>query len=157
MYELIAMTGLRRGEGVGLRWEDGDLDARVLRVRQTITDVAGHSVVGRRKTRGSECVVGLDSGTVGALAAHQLAQEAERREWRDGWTETGLVFTRGDGTSVHAECVTRHMQHLTAAAGLPRRRLHDLRHGVGVAAARDRSSAGGRVEAAPALLDRADQ
>ena len=52
--------------------------------------------------------------------------------WPGGaaWVETGLVFTREDGSALHPEFVTRHFERLAREAGLPPIRLHDLRHGA---------------------------
>jgi len=44
------MTGMRRGELVGLRWSDVDLDGARLNVRNTITAVDGELIEGTPKT-----------------------------------------------------------------------------------------------------------
>ncbi len=93
LYELMAFAGLRRGEALGLRWSDVDMQAGVLRVRQTLTDVGGRLVFGKPKTRGSERLIDLDGTTLGALLAHRLAQDSERATWGDAYTYSGLVFT----------------------------------------------------------------
>jgi integrase len=159
LYEVMAMTGLRRGEAVGLRWCDVDLELQVLTVIQQIMQLGYQTAVGAPKTSSGEYRrVDLDAGTVAALLAHQLRQEMERGEWGDAWADWqepfrtnpkrvafatgrllpscgrndcshGLVFTREDGSHLHPEYVTRHMQRLAKKAGLPAVRLHDLRHG----------------------------
>ena len=121
-------TGMRRGEVVGLRWQDVDLDGRCLFIVQQITEVRGRSVVGTPKTRRGARVVPLDDGTVGRLRAHHEVQALERAAWDAGWHDSGLVFTREDGRSLRPEYVTRHFQKLADDAGLPVIRLHDLRH-----------------------------
>jgi integrase len=128
LYELLIVTGLRRGEAVGLRWADVDLDDHCLIVRQQITDVRGKLVVGAPKTRRGARMIPLDEHTVMRLRRHLVAQQAEREVWGEAWHETGLVFTRGDGRPLRPEYVTRHFQALARAAGLPVIRLHDLRH-----------------------------
>jgi len=121
-------TGMRRGEVVGLRWQDVDLDGRCLFIVQQITEVRGRSVVGTPKTRRGARVVPLDDGTVGRLRAHHEVQALERAAWDAGWHDSGLVFTREDGRSLRPEYVTRHFQKLADDAGLPVIGLHDLRH-----------------------------
>jgi integrase len=159
MYELMAFAGLRRGEAVGLRWCDVDLEQRVVHIRQEIVDLSGKLVVDKPKTKGSNSRVDLDATTVGTLLEHQLRQQSERDQWRDGWADWsepflsepdriglqsgrllptcdrrtcshGLVFTRQDGAALRPEFVTRRMQAIAEKAGLPRKRLHDLRHGA---------------------------
>jgi len=75
-------------------------------------------------------VIDLDTGTVGALLAHRLRQDAERAEWGEAYADHGLVFAREDGAPLRPEYATRHFQRLAAEVGLPRLRPHDLRHGA---------------------------
>jgi integrase len=130
LYELMALSGLRRGEAIGLRWQDVDVERRVITVVQQIVQLGHRTLVAPPKTRsGEHRKVDLDSGTIGSLLDHRLRQDAERTRWGEACVDSGLVFTREDGSALHPEYVTRHMQRIAAAAGLPRRRLHDLRHG----------------------------
>jgi integrase len=145
LYELIAMTGLRRGEAIGLTWDDVDVEQGHLTVRRQLLQL-GHEVrVGQPKTKsGEDRVVELPINTIGVLLAHRLRQDADRVAWREGWQSApslldeqlrpvvleGLAFTREDGSPLHPEFVTRHFQMLAARAGLRRIRLHDLRHGA---------------------------
>ncbi len=129
LYELMAFAGVRRGEALGLRWSDIDTAAGVLHVRQTLTDVGGHLGFGKPKTPDSERVVDLDAGTLGTLLAHRLTQDTERAAWGEAYVDSGLVFTREDGRPLRPEYATRRMQAIAKKAGLPRKRLHDLRHG----------------------------
>jgi integrase len=107
LYRLLMTTGMRRGEVVGLRWQDVDFDGRCLFIVQQITEVRGRSVVGTPKTRRGARVVPLDDGTVGRLQAHREVQALERAAWDAGWHDSGLVFTREDGRSLRPEYVTR--------------------------------------------------
>jgi integrase len=88
------ITGMRRGEVVGLRWQDVDFDGRCLFVVQQITDVGGRLVVGTPKTRFGARVVPFDDHTVDRLRAHQEIQALERVAWGSAWHDSGLVFTR---------------------------------------------------------------
>jgi len=119
---------MRRGEALGLRWEDVDLDRKALSVTQQISDVNGHPVVGTPKTKRGTRLVPIDELTVEMLRLHRKAQLAERSAWGDAWKDSGLVFTREDGTLVRPEYATRRFQALAARLGLPTIRLHDLRH-----------------------------
>ena len=128
LYELMLTTGLRRGEAIGLRWEDVDLEGSALFVIQQITEVHGRAVVGTPKTKRGTRLVPLDAETVSMLRRHREAQDLERVAWGPAWNEAGLVFTREDGRLLRPEYATRHFQALAGAMGLPAIRLHDLRH-----------------------------
>jgi integrase len=128
LYHLILITGMRRGESVGLRWQDLDLDRASLSVNQQITDVNGRSMVSTPKTKRGDRVVYLDAETVVMLRRQQETQNLERTAWGPAWNEAGLVFTREDGSALRPEYATRHFQALAQDARLPVIRLHDLRH-----------------------------
>jgi len=128
VYHLLIGTGMRRGEAIGLRWLDVDLDGGELTVVQQITEVRGKSVLGKPKTRRGRRVMAIDDGMVAALRSHHSRQLAESSNWATSSAPAELVFTREDGSAVRPEYATRHFQALTRAAGLPQIRLHDLRH-----------------------------
>lgn len=128
LYLLLLVTGMRRGEAIGLRWEDVDLDRQALHVDQQITEVRGKSVVDTPKTKRGARLVPIDPATTAILRTHRDRQLAERAAWAAGWHDSRLVFTREDGTPLRPEYATRHFQSLAARAGPPRIRLHDLRH-----------------------------
>jgi len=78
LLRLVLMTGLRRGEAVGLGWSDVDLDEKVLTVRQQVVDVRGELHIGPPKTKSGERVVPFDDETAAVLRAQKRAQGAER-------------------------------------------------------------------------------
>lgn len=130
LYEVAAFTGLRRGELLGLRWQDVDLDRSRLTVRQQIVQVGHATHIGPVKTpSGQDRVVDLDQATVGALLSHRLRQDQQRSLLAEAWTDSGHVFTKDDGTPLHPETVTKRFRELSNQAGLRPVRLHDLRHG----------------------------
>ncbi len=132
LYHLIAFRGLRRGEAVGLPWSEVDLDpeAGSVTISRQIVQLGWATEQGEPKTASGARTIALDAQTVAVLRAHRARQAAERLQAGTAWLNTGLVFTREDGSAVHPDYVTRHFERLVKAADLPPIRLHDLRHGA---------------------------
>jgi integrase len=129
LFTVLATTGLRRGEALGLRWSDVDLDEGRLAVRQTLLAVNNHVEFGGPKTHRSRRTVDLDAGTVAVLKAHRKAQLEERAEAGLGRPRAdGLIFTDEQGDPLHPNVVSRTFGKLVREAQLPVIRLHDLRH-----------------------------
>jgi len=128
LWLLLAATGMRRGEVVGLRWKDVDLKAGRLAVRQTLICVGYETRVSEPKTRKGRRSVALDPVTVATLKRWRRDQSKERLAWGPAWTDTGYVFTREDGQPHHPDRVSKLFEDAVAASKLPRIRLHDLRH-----------------------------
>lgn len=126
---LAATTGLRRGELLGLRWKDVDLEAGRLSVTQALLSVRNRLSVSPPKTAKSRRSVALDARTVAALQAHRKAQLEERLAFGGDWPDHDLVFTREDGEPIHPDRFSRDwFRQYVRAAGLPLIRFHDLRH-----------------------------
>lgn len=131
LFEVIIGTGLRRGEALALRWPDLDLDARVLQVdrkRGNLSYAGGRLMFTAPKTPGSSAGVGLSHRVVAALRRQAARQDAERAEWGEAYSDDGLVFARENGAPLRPEWVLDRFHELTSAAGLPKVRIHDLRH-----------------------------
>ncbi|MBA3369092.1 MAG: site-specific integrase [Geodermatophilaceae bacterium] len=128
-YLLLATTGMRRGEALGLRWADLDLTACRATIRQTVVTVNHEVQFGTPKTAKGRRSVSLDAVTVAGLREHRKAQAAERLLIGAGWRDHDLVFAKVDGTPLHPERFSREFTRRSARLGLPPIRLHDLRHG----------------------------
>lgn len=128
MFRLAAMTGLRRGELCGLRWADVDLDASRLTVRRTITTIGHKPVAGDVKSVRSRRSIDVDAATMAALRAHRTAQLEQRMLMGAGYEDQGQVFAMPDGQPWNPDTITQAFDRLVRASGLPRIRLHDLRH-----------------------------
>lgn len=118
LFELIIGTGMRRGEALALHWADVHLDEHVLFVRHTLSNINNSTpVFTAPKTKSSLGWIGL-SGRVAAALQDQADRQPER----------ALVFTRRGGQPLRPEYVLRRFHQLTEQAGLPKIRVHDLRH-----------------------------
>lgn len=123
----LAFIGLRAGEILGLAWQDLHLDAATATVSYELKGSGETATRHQLKTEASEATVPLPPFVVGRLRAHLGRQEAERP---DGIPDDGLVFVTPRGFAVNGSWLTKHFQALLERAGLPRMRLHDLRHGA---------------------------
>jgi len=126
LFHVAAYCGLRRSELAGLSWADLDLPRRRLHIRQAQVD----DVLDSTKSEDSDRQVPIDPGTAAVLGAWRKAQLAERIAWGPAWTDSGRVFTREDGTPLRPGWISQRFAALTAGAGLPPIRFHDLRHGT---------------------------
>ncbi len=127
LWRLLAFTGMRRGEAVGLRRRDLDLDHNRLYVVQQRAKGGGTVQTGKTKGRRGRMVV-LDAATVQALRRHLEEQTRERDLLGAGYTDEGLVFAHVDGTPIHPDSVTKRFIRLCGQSWLPPLTPHGLRH-----------------------------
>jgi integrase len=128
-YVLACTTGMRRGEVLGLRWQDLDLEAGRASIAQTLIVVGGYDVrFSEPKTAKGRRMVALDPATVGALREHRSRQMLERSLIGQAYEDKDLAFAREDGTPLHPDGFSDAFWRHAKAAGLPRIRFHDLRH-----------------------------
>jgi integrase len=139
-WHVLAYTGMRRGELLGLRWRDVDLDSGRIHVRrsrsayrekgQGLTIVEGATKTGRGR------VVDLDQGTVDVLRAHRVARAALALQLAK---PDAYVFANEEGEPLHPDRFTRRFTEAVASCArhsepgegvepIPSIRLHDLRH-----------------------------
>lgn len=138
-YWLVAFTlGLRRGEGLGMRWDDLDLEARTWKPSMQVQRLRGEAdpETGRRKgrlvltglkTEASGQKVALPASAADALTRWRPEQAAARLKSKR-WANLGLVFTTGRGTAIEPRNVNRSWERVCARAHVEGVRLHDLRH-----------------------------
>ncbi len=129
LYVLAITTGLRRGELLGLRWDDVDLERGKLRVGRALVREGSQHIAGETKTRRGRRQVNLTPRTVNVLKAHRRRQLEERMRLSGLYKDHGLIFATGIGNPVNPEnLVKRSVKPLLKRAGLPEIRFHDLRH-----------------------------
>lgn len=128
LWHLLASTGMRRGEALGLALDSVDLDAKRLAVTRALIAIGYEIEFSEPKTERGRRNVALDSQTVAALRAHRKDQIAEQLALGPAYEDRGLVFCCEDGTPIHPDRASKLFAQHVKAAGLPRIRLHDLRH-----------------------------
>ena len=129
VFTLLCTTGMRRGEVLGIRWSDVDFDNARLRVQQTLTSVEYVLVYGEPKTSRGRRSVPFDPTTLAVLRQHRARQNETRLLMGSDWNNArDLVMVKPDGSPVHPDTVSNTFDRRVRACGLPRIRLHDLRH-----------------------------
>jgi integrase len=129
MWRVSATTGVRRGELLGLRCRDVAFEAGAMRIaQQRVRAADGGYGWGAPKTEKGKRTVALDAATVLTLKAHRVAQARERLAWGPAYEDGDLVFCRENGTPLDPDFVTSTFEGHVRRLGLPRIRLHDLRH-----------------------------
>jgi integrase len=128
LFELALRTGLRRGELLGLKWTDIDLDTGTLTVTRTLQRTAAGLQLFPTKTVGSQRRILLPRSGVVSLVEHRRRQQAEARGNPTRWNPHGLVFVTAGGLPVDAGALNKNLTTLCEIAGIHRIRFHDLRH-----------------------------
>ena len=137
LWRLAATTGMRRGEVLGIRWRDIDLDAARLSVRQQVARIRRKGADGKvevlwgygpPKTKAGKRSIALDAVTVAALRARRGTWAAEKVKAGQVYNDEDLVFCRVDGSRLDPDAVSGIFERLVRQSGLPRIRFHDLRH-----------------------------
>ncbi|HUF14769.1 MAG TPA: site-specific integrase [Acidimicrobiia bacterium] len=125
-FWLLASTGMRRSELLGLRWDDVDLKRARVSINRGLVAVAYELHESRGKTPNSRRAIDLDPTTIKLLKAWREWQEAEQEA--AGVESEGWVFTDTDGQPVHPHSISQTFERIANRAGVPRIRLHDVRH-----------------------------
>ena len=135
IWALMATTGVRRGEVLGLRWSDVDLDAGSVTIRSTRVRFGKTIATSTPKTARGNRTVALGPVVVAGLRAWRRQQAADQLLMGAGWRNgDNLVVTVADGSAPNPEAFSNLFGKLAKAAELPMIRLHDLRHSYATAA-----------------------
>lgn len=132
LWHLCSRLAFRRGEALGLRWSDVDLDHATITIRQQRTTV-GSATVTKDAPKGDKDgskvrTVPVPVDLLDLLATHKRTQ-TQRAAADPDWVVTGLVFVGEHGRAPAAITVNRRLTKLTKRASLPRGlHPHDLRH-----------------------------
>ena len=129
VYRFAILTGMRRSELVGLRWEQVDLARGTVQVTRVLHRIAGQGLVSAPpKTARSRRLVDLGPVTVQLLHVVHDQQEELKLRAGDLWQETGHVFTHEDGSPIPGDKPTKEFAGIVKKHGLPHLTFHGLRH-----------------------------
>jgi integrase len=125
-FWLLAATGMRRNEVLGLRWGDVDFDRHTFALNRGIVSVGYELRQTRGKTRNAPRPIDLDPTTIALLQAWRAWQAAEAAAV--GVEDQGWVVSDADGHPVHPHAFSQAFERIARRAGVPVIRLHDVRH-----------------------------
>jgi len=128
LFTTAILTGLRQSELLGLRWEDVNLTAGTINVRQTLQRVEGAWTFSEPKSKRSARRLSLPPSVVVALTIQKDHQAFERRAAGETWQDWDLVFMTPKGTPLEPSNLNGRLHKLLDGAGLPRQGMHALRH-----------------------------
>jgi integrase len=152
LWTILLQTGLRFGEVAALRWRDIDAERGLLVVQHTITRNGSKGYAfSEPKTPKSKRVIPLSPTAIMALRRQQIIAD-ELYQVSTVWEVPDLVFPSARGTPLREPKVLVAFHDLLERLGLPRRRIHDLRHSF----ATSLFVAGAHPRAVQALMGHAD-
>lgn len=142
IFEFMLMTGMRRAEVCGLRWEDVDLEKGRLRFRHNLVTVGGKPTLGPPKTKSRARPLRLSAEAVDCLRRQAAQQDLERAALGPGpvkghaksyvrkrtWEDSGFVFTALYGAPLHPDRLRSYLIRFYEAAGIRHVTNHGLRH-----------------------------
>jgi integrase len=127
-YVLAIYTGMRRGEILGLRWRDCDLERGTVSIQQTVYKSNNEILIQEPKTKGSKRTITLPDYAISCLKKHRVRQNEYKLRLGSAYTDHDLVMANWNGTPVDPADINKDFAYAIKKAGLPRIRFHDLRH-----------------------------
>lgn len=127
-FYVLANTGMRRGELLGLTWKVIDFPNARLSVTQSITAPSYQLTVSGVKSANSIRTIDLDERTVSILKSWRKRQLETYLLTGTRAEDSDLVFAKANGRPIHPDYFSQVFERKVAKMDLPRIRLHDLRH-----------------------------
>lgn len=129
LVELALFTGCRRGEIVGLKWEDVDFTKRKISIKRSIYKPKGEKAREKdTKTKHSVRTIGIPECLCQTLRDYYVWQSRHISFMGDAWQNNGYIFTEADGHVMNPQTPTRQFDHFLSRHGIRHLKLHGLRH-----------------------------
>lgn len=131
-YLVELSTGLRRGELLALKWENVDLEAGTIQVKENHVITRAGLTFQEPKTKASKRVINLPSYVTAELKKHRKSQIEEKLRLGEEYVNNDLLFCRVDGKPLNPRNMSKHFERiiiqLQEEEGFPHITFHGLRH-----------------------------
>ena len=131
-FFILLSTGVRRGELLGIQWSDIDFANQTVYIQRSwVKSKTKKAQFAEPKTAKSRRVIPLSSAAIEVLKLHKERQgmtRKQREEKGQSYSDRGLVFCRDDGVPYYPQTLNFYLEKALETAGLPRFRVHDIRH-----------------------------
>ena len=131
---LLIMTGCRRGEIAGLKWEAIDWDTNTLHIERALLYSAERGVYESTTKTGEDRYIKIPAETVKLLKEYRAYYDGLilKNGGLDGgrWKNTGYVFTKDNGEAINPDSITKWLSTFAEKYGLPNIHPHKFRHSM---------------------------
>lgn len=128
-FLLECHTGLRRGELLGLRWRDINIEKKTISVNQSLIRTRQKGLVmSDPKTEKSKRTIPISEEVIAVLKGHKANQNQNKLLAGNGYNNSDLVFCNNIGNPIDPRNFTEQFERVLKQANLPRVRFHDMRH-----------------------------
>lgn len=129
LTHLFLITGARRGEILGIKWEDCDFDGNRIHICRNVQYSPDKGIyITTPKTKTSDRWVSMPAETMKLLRRYRAWQGSERLRLGEYFESQGFVFTQDNGSPMHPDSVTDWMKKFSKRRGLPHINPHAFRH-----------------------------
>lgn len=128
IIDMELCMGLRRGELLGLQWDDVDWEAHKIHVHRNRVVVNGKSLLKDPKTAAGNRTLDVPAQLIQKLKAHRAQCMENQLRMGAAYTVTNYIIVHPDGKPIYPEYVSQLLTKLQTKANLPQCRFHDLRH-----------------------------
>ncbi|MGG3962181.1 tyrosine-type recombinase/integrase [Geobacillus stearothermophilus] len=128
-YLLAIFTGMRRGEVLGLKWDDVDFENKKIRIKRSLCFVSGKGLIFKEpKTKKSKRQISISQHVVNVLKKHKQKQEFQKEKLGTQYQDNNLIVCTDDGKPLDPRSLLRQFYRLIEEASVPRISFHDLWH-----------------------------